>query len=108
MQKVSEYDQKIQQSHNVDHPMNKQIPLLVTVGITLFRLNDYNIRKVSVCLISGSNNIYGSAPEILALIAYTQMPLLNAHSGESCKAIGLNLGMCLPLHPYFECIGLYM
>ena len=35
------------------------------------------------------------------LIAYVQMPLINAHAVVSSGARGLNFGLSLHLHPYF-------
>ena len=41
------------------------------------------------------------AHEILVLIAYAQMYLINAHVNIASKARGLNFGLRLNLQPYF-------
>ena len=47
--------------------------------------------------------MYGYVPahEILVIIAYAQMYLINAHSGISIKARGLSFVLSHHLHPYF-------
>ena len=50
------------------------------------------------CLAEG---FFGYSLKILALIAYTQKPPINAHVDISSRARGLNFGLSLHLHPYF-------
>ena len=42
---------------------------------------------------------YGSAEEIWVLMAYTQMPPLNAHADLPSEVRCLNFGLSLYLHP---------
>ena len=44
----------------------------------------------------------GPVHEILALIAYAQIPLINAHADVSSKAMGLHFGLSLNQHPYLR------
>ena len=39
--------------------------------------------------------------EMLELIAYAQMPIMNAHADEYSKVRGLRFGLSLHKHPYF-------
>ena len=45
--------------------------------------------------------MHGPAHEVLLLIAYAQMPLLNAHADNSSEARSLNFGLSLRLQLYF-------
>ena len=45
--------------------------------------------------------LYEPANELSVLIAYAQMPLINAHTDAFSRAIGLNFGQSPHLYPYF-------
>ena len=47
---------------------------------------------------------YRPAHEILVLIAYRLVPLINAHVGKTSKARGLNFVLRLHQHPYTLCM----
>ena len=45
---------------------------------------------------------YGPAHQVLVLISYVQMLLINAHTDVSIEARGLNFGLSLHVHPYLQ------
>ena len=49
--------------------------------------------------------LVGPAHKVLVIIAYAQMPIINAHADVYRGARGLTFGLSLHLYPYFVYVG---